>query len=288
MMDENQIRSILSSNLTLTRFIKKNLKKSLKDIGFSQRLITDLVADLSKIDVQSFQQKHSEELKSVYAIGFFRKLVPDYFQKYVLPEIDTKGILLDIGCGQGVLAKRIAGKMKIKKIIGIDIIRYPEWKDFESNNIEFRVVKEKNFENFINSLKIDQIVLTWTLHHIEYDAQIRYLKMLCNSISKNKKIIILEDSFSETQKPLEGADKCKEFVKLSIDKRKKVMAIYDWVANRILAQRHKIPLPFTFRSLEEWSILLKRIGFTTVRRKFIGFPKKRDINTPQSLLVGIK
>lgn len=63
------------------------------------------------------------------------------------------------------------------------------------------------------------------------------------------------------------------------------MAIYDWVANRILAKREKVPMPFSYRDLEMWVSLTEKIGFTTITKRFIGFPDNRDINTPQSLLI---
>ena len=72
------------------------------------------------------------------------------------------------------------------------------------------------------------------------------------------------------------------------NQRKNIMSVYDWVANRVLAQREKVPIPCAYRTLEEWSNILEKKGFKTVMQKFIGFPNDRDINSPQSLIVAEK
>lgn len=284
MKDTAKVKYFMT-NQRLAGFIIKNLNKSLKDIGFSPSFIKDLLMALPDIDINRFQLKYGEELKRVYTLGFFQKIVPDYFQKHVFPEMENQGVILDIGCGTGILAERLSKINGVKKVIGVDINPYPEWNDFKSDKVEFKVVKEENFEKFFNSVKINQIVLTWTLHHMEYNEQLRYLKMLHHSINPKTKIIILEDAFSETLTPTYGFDKYKEFMKLSSNDRKKVMSVYDWVANRILAQRKKVAIPFCYRTLEGWLQLCENIGFVTINKKFIGFPDKRDINTPQSLFV---
>jgi len=72
---------------------------------------------------------------------------------------------------------------------------------------------------------------------------------------------------------------------LDSSERKIVMSTYDWIANRILARRKSVPIPFGYRTLEDWQKLCKEIGYKTIDKVFIGFPDKRDINTPQSLLI---
>jgi len=282
-MEIDIVKKIMQSS-KISSFIIDNLISSLKDIGFSNIFINDLLGNLAELDINLFQKKYSGELQRVYTGNFFQKIVPDYFEKYVFPELEEE-VILDIGCGTGILAKRLEEKNKIRKVIGIDINSYPEWEKFTSKKVEFKIVKEVEFEEFLDSINFDAIVLTWTLHHMEYEEQIKYLKILYYSVKKGTKIIILEDSFSEKLKPLVGSDKYNKFSLLSIKDKNAVMSIYDWVANRILAQRDKVPIPFAYRTLEEWIRLCKKIGFQIKTQTFIGIPNKRDINTPQSLFV---
>ena len=66
------------------------------------------------------------------------------------------------------------------------------------------------------------------------------------------------------------------------------MGIYDWVANNVLEQRDWVDIPLSYRTLEEWEKLFMASGFKIIKKKYIGFPAKRDINTPQSLIVLMK
>ena len=109
--------------------------------------------------------------------------------------------------------------------------------------------------------------------------------MLYHTINNGTQIIILEDCFSDKLKPIVGLDKYNKFKELSTKEKKAVMSAYDWVANRVLAQRDKVPIPFTYRTLEGWEKLCEKIGFKVKTKKFMGFPDDRDINTPQALFV---
>ena len=151
--------------------------------------------------------------------------------------------------------------------------------------VEFKIINERDFKDFLLSANFDSVVLTWTLHHMSYNKQIKYLKILYEKIKKGVEITILEDSFSKKLKPSIGLKKYHDFKQLSAKKQGLVMSFYDWVANRMLAQRSKVPIPFAYRTLEEWENLCKKVGFKIKTKRFIGFPDKRDIDTPQSLLI---
>lgn len=282
-MEEKAHIARLMSNPQVSSFVKENIHESLKNIGFSENLIFDLIESLPGTDITAFQKRHAKELTEIYTLNFFQKIVPDYFEKYLLPLVDSKGTILDIGCGTGILAKRLHERNKGKKIIGVDINPYPEWKQFSTSQIEFRVIKEDQFESFLKQLQPEEIVLTWTLHHMNYEEQIRYLALIYKNIPQRTTLTIVEDAFSTTLAPLEGPTRYEAFKKLLHEERKAVMSIYDWIANRILAQRSKIPIPFAYRTLEEWITLCEKAGFTIKEKKFIGFPNQRDINTPQSI-----
>ncbi len=284
-MDERKlIKKSLSNNKT-KNYVVSNLRESLKSIGFSRDFIEDLLLNLDNINIKEFQKKHEKELESVYRINWFRKLVPVYFEKYVIPRIPNSKKIMDIGCGTGILTKKLSEYNKFKKIVGIDITEYREWKLFKKPNIDFKIVKEDDFRQFLEETKPDHIVLTWTLHHMEFNEQERYLKMLYDKLQKNSKIIILEDSYSTTMEPEKGSSKYRNFMNFTENERKNIMLIYDWIANRILAVRDKVKILPTYRTLEEWEKFFRGIGFKIVFKEFIGFPNNRDIDTPQSLIV---
>jgi len=269
-------------------YMLSNLKASLASIGFSEEFINFFTSNFSKLEFKEFYKKFEEEIKNVYSIGFFQKIVPDYFSKEVIPHIPKSNKILDIGCGTGILIHRLAHKKKFKKLVGIDIHEYPEWRHFKSSKAQFKIVKETAFRAFLKKTQPDNLLLTWTLHHMNYNEQARYLSNTYSLMKTGSRMIILEDSYAENLSPRSGKNTYASFMKLSTSERKVVMSTYDWIANRILARRKNVPIPFGYRTLEEWENLCKAIGYKIVKKVFIGFPANRDINTPQSLLIAEK
>jgi SAM-dependent methyltransferase len=280
---EQEIISSFLSDLELRDFVDSNLRKSLVSIGFSEKL-ADTLTRGSGFDVKWFQKEFSKELEEVYRIGFFQKFVPAYFEKFVIPEIPP-GRILDVGCGTGILIKKLAESASFKDLTGIDINEYPEWKSFEAHGIHFEVVTEEQFSEFLKTHQPDSVTLTWALHHMRYEEQARYLRMIFEAMQLGSKLIILEDSYSEGLPPENGEDRWRAFMKWSEDDRRKIMSVYDWVANRVLAQRKHVPIPFGYRTMEDWIRLCEEGGFKLIKTRFIGFPDQRDINTPQSLII---
>jgi len=96
----------------------------------------------------------------------------------------------------------------------------------------------------------------------------------------------MDDCYSESLKPKNGPKIYSEFKKLKRVDRDSVMYIYDWVANKILAQRdHATVQGSPYTTLEERERFFDKLGFSTVKKVFIGFTKKRDTNQPLSLIV---
>jgi SAM-dependent methyltransferase len=283
--EEQKIISSILSDQKLYKFIASNLKQGLPSIGFSADLVKELTENLHRLDVEEFIEKHSQELDEVFTIGFFQNIVPAYFEKYVIPEIPQSDKFLDIGCGTGILISRLADIGNFKKLTGIDILSYPEWSQFSKNNIDFKIVENNNFLAFLSEYKPDSITLTWTLHHMQAEEQIEYLRRIFSNMKAGSKLVILEDAYSKIMNPENGMDKYEKFMGWDEESRKKIMSVYDWVANRVLAQRAEVPIPFGYRTMEEWISLGEQVGFKCFSRRFIGFPDKRDISTPQSLIV---
>lgn len=287
---EQDIISKFLGDQKLADFIFSNLRQSLKSIGFSAELIANLIDSLAKIgvstfDIEKFGDTHKKELREVYTIGFFQKFVPDYFSKYVVSVTPIRGKIVDVGCGTGILAKLYAESKNFDEVIGIDINPYPEWDMFAKSNIRFQVVKENDFIDFLSKEQPDSLSITWTLHHMEFDEQKRYLEYIYKIMKNGSRAIILEDSYSTVLTPENGTDLYNQFISLSVGDRTKAMSVYDWIANRVLAQRNKVPIPFGYRTVEKWESLFAEVGFKKVSEEFIGFPENRDINTPQSIMV---
>ena len=118
-----------------------------------------------------------------------------------------------------------------------------------------------------------------------FDEQIRYLQRLYALLERKSMVFVVEDAYAERQPPIVGAHHWDAFKQFDDGDRKKILSVNDWIANRILEQRPRVPIPFTYRTLEEWASLGEQAGFTPKKSLFIGFPEKRDTRSPQSLLV---
>jgi SAM-dependent methyltransferase len=240
------------------------------------------------LNVEEFTAQYGDELEEIQIQHFFRELVPVYFTNYVIPEIPKDGKVLDIGCGFGTLIQILKERGTHSELIGIDIKSSPDWDTLSKSNVRLQIVSEDSFLSFINTEAPDSVVMTWTLHHMKYDEQKRYLKALSNTLKEGAKVIILEDSYATTLKPETGEETSRAFMELRADDKQKVMGALDWIANCILSKRTTMPVPFSYRTLEDWSNLLEGVGFTVQKMRFLGFPENRDVDNPQSVIVARK
>ena len=282
--DEKKLVKQFLANRKIKEHVVKYLTSSLQSIGYSAQTIKELIDLLTTMQIKKFQDKNYAELKAVHSIEFFQKIVPKYFENYIVPYIPPSNKLLDIGCGTGILAYVLSKSDRFKQILGIDIDEYLEWKKFNNKKIKFQIINQNNFGQFLAENKPDTIIMTWTLHHMSYEEQESYLKNIYDILPKVR-IVILEDAYAATISPIKDIGVYDSFMMFNEKDRAKIMSVYDWIANRVLERRDKIPIPFAYRTLEEWRMFFEKIGFKIISEKFIGFPEKRDINTPQSLLV---
>jgi ubiquinone/menaquinone biosynthesis C-methylase UbiE len=264
-----------------------SLSHSLHEIGFGSGLgdfERALLGNLKSVDFDSWKS-FDEDLDVIYDAKYWGSRVPLFMEKYVFPHVDSPRIVLDVGCGTGILLYRLCKSSDLEQAVGIDLMEYPQWTRFYEPNLEYRVVDEQQFPTFLRQLNPDTVFLTYSLHHMEYAEQPRYLATLHRELSPEAKLYLLEDSYSQAQPATEMNSIGDEFMHLSPQRKQSVMSVLDWVANRLLARRWEERITFAYRTLEEWIGLAQEIGFDVSYSEFIGFPEKRDINTPQSLLL---
>ena len=144
--EQKKFYALLDQKLRI--YVKKNLKESLNSIGFSNSFVSYIIANLGKINFREFYKLYDDELQRVYSVGFFQKIVPEYFDNNVVLHVPPSRYLVDIGCGTGILAHRLSKRSEIKKIEGIDIAKYPEWAKFTSKKVHFKIISQKKFNEY--------------------------------------------------------------------------------------------------------------------------------------------
>lgn len=119
------------------------------------------------------------------------------FRSYILPlsQIDQalplKGVILDLGCGKGVITKYLA-KKKARYVIGIDSNK-ERVSTINTGNISFKVgdIRKTTIRN------VDGIVISDVLHHLSKNEQIRLLKNIFVGLRKNGTLVIKEIDANE-------------------------------------------------------------------------------------------
>jgi len=283
---EQEIRDIVFDP-KLNAFAEKSLTQSLSAIGYRKELLIELFDSLKELQCERYGELHAKELHQLHTVHFLGELAGGLFRKYVIPEVPATGKVIDIGCGTGTLIKELRARGS-GEIVGIDIDSYPEWEELRSRGIRVEEISEEQFPAFMKAESPDAVVITWVLHHMNYVEQEHYLKVIFENLKSGSRVVILEDAYSTKCAPETGKNLYDDFMALAPDDRKRVMSAFDWIANRVLERRDKIPMPFGFRTLEEWQPLFENNGFDIVETRFLGFPEDRDVNNGQSLLVAVR
>jgi len=269
----------------LREYIESSLSESLQSIGFEKCLIQDLNKCFDDFNFEYFKNKYASLLDDVHELNFHRKILPDIYKMCVLPLIPKAEKVLDLGCGNGILSKILFEAGNYKEILGIDVVEYPEWNEFRNKKLDYKLVERKDFNKFILDYSPDVVVLTWVLHHMEFNEQQQYICEMKKILKKGATIVVLEDSYSEKLNPKIGLDHHKLFMEFSPEDRLTIMSILDFVSNRVLSRERTCPVTFTYRTLEKWKQVFESTGFNVVSVDYLGFPTPKNINTPQSVLV---
>lgn len=280
---EDIVRDVYSDQ-KLKGFLIKRFERPMRNFSYSEELINDFLKNIDTLDIEAFDAKHHDEIARIRTELFFGVFSRKYFKECILPEIPENGKVLDFGCGRGLLIELLLERGK-NEVVGIDIFDSPEWSVLRERGVHLEVVQEDDFLNFIEKEQPDSIAITWVLHHMEYEQQKRYLESLHRVLKSGACFVALEDSYSEELPPEFGPDLSESFMAWSKEDRHKIMGTLDWTANVIFGQKTHMPVPFAYRTLEEWEQLCNEVGFKIIKKRYLGFPENRDVDTAQSVFV---
>ncbi|MFH8120416.1 MAG: methyltransferase [Candidatus Aenigmatarchaeota archaeon] len=203
--------------------------------------------------------------------------------KYIKNEIPKNSTILDVGCGKGDIGFVILTNRRIKKYIGSDIRLNFYTKRRKSEKIKF-IQQPSETVIPIPNHSIDVILMIDLLHHVKPEIQLKLLKHVKNKLKPNGKIIIFEYTFSQIIKPMINNLIYKKFKELTLYQKLTYLMVMDWISNVLILKR-KIPMPYAFRTFEEWKKIFKDVGYSIVKSKYIGFPEEFFHQGPYCLFI---
>lgn len=163
-----------------------------------------------------------------------------WIYKQVKNYISPQDSVLDFGCGTGKAGAYIKQKIGCE-IIGVDVADYP------ISGIKRIIYNGATLPFPKGKFSISQAL--FVLHHIEKSQQINALKELARVTTK--RIIVIEDYFQPTF-------------------GRWWLYLIETICNRMYFV--KVPIPYAFRTPEEWQKLFRSAGLKTALKAIVKSP----------------
>jgi SAM-dependent methyltransferase len=162
--------------------------------------------------------------------------------------------LLDIGCGNGMIASLI--QSKFKQVLALDVVEYLPIE----LGIAFKPYREGDGLP-IGDSKYDTVLLLTVLHHAS--APLELLKLAW--AATNKRLIIIESVVGINK--LQANVKY-ELVNLPYDKQVAYAAFVDWFYNRVL--HNDVPVPYNFTTPDQWLSTFRNHDMKVIKTEHFG------------------
>ena len=184
-------------------------------------------------------------------LGRRAKLIYDQVQPYV-----DGNTVLDLGCGDGLVAARLAEGGRDVRMV--DIMDYRS----EASRLPFLLWKDERLP--FESGSQDTVLLLTVLHHAHDPiALLRECVRVCRG-----RIILIESVVGVSASDAEGlGPEASAFASLGAWQRDYATFI-DWFYNRVL--HDDVPVPYNFRSPADWQAIFDAAGLEEVALRFLG------------------
>ncbi len=199
-------------------------------------------------------------------------------------------LIVDIGAGTNAHAPNIRTLNPDAEIIGCDIRDYAEELGMPKSTdprIGFRVQRSSDKLPFEDGT-VDRATKNHIMHHAGENV-LALAKATYDALKVGGLLVVLEDGWSESQRPTDSLEVLDAFFTLSTDaQRYEVVAFLDWWMNHLVKGVFAMPMPESHQTLEGWVDLYTKVGFKVVHAAFLGFAKRPAsplARNPQLLLV---
>src|SRR3989344_2053505 len=181
------------------------------------------------------------------------------------------GTVLDIGCGDGQIGKKLADA-------GHDVVLADVYKNqnIDETGLEFILFEQR--ERIPDARQYDTTLLLTVMHHS--DNPIETLRDAKERTKQGGRIVIIESVYgigSHIQEPSYGepADSIsKEFKALTTEQQRHANIFFDHFSNRVVQYSDepskKINVPYNFRTPSQWKDIFESMGLHQTHFKYLG------------------
>lgn len=226
-----------------------------------------------KVDVDTMVAKFRglqlmrENFRNFYSS--FATLPPTAMRKAELFYSYTQGsiLIVDLGCGSGILGDAILCKNPQAQILALDIAAH-HYNSHPKNCFHLMEDPEKIP---LGKEVADVVILSFMLHHLQVDT-IGYLREVARILKKNGKALVLEDTFPESQVPSEGDSLMQQFFSLENNSERINFLIFcDYFTHSFLNHLRQYRPTVNYHTMEEWVNFFAQTGFIYRRISYLGF-----------------
>ncbi|OGJ12026.1 hypothetical protein A3K62_01885 [Candidatus Pacearchaeota archaeon RBG_16_35_8] len=291
-----KIKKLDALNVLSDERLKRNIVERLKEYWKYMKLPYEWVSPI--LDILS-EYNYDEE----FAIKEVRRKFPsltdknsqDYGKKIILwrktkienlarriKEYIHGGVLCDIGGRQEDFIEEIIKlNPSVRKAYVTDIESFSKG----SKNHKITFVVQPSATKLPFKEKIDTIIFSMMLHHLNDRDQKELIKNAISSLNKDGLIILIEDTYPEKIDYKEEKT-IKEFLGFNSKEKEKILSFYDWFGNRLMRNRDNIPMEFNYKTMEEWTKFFEEYGVEQINSEFIKKNQQNpDLFPPKAIIV---
>jgi SAM-dependent methyltransferase len=134
---------------------------------------------------------------------------------------------------------------------------------------------------------VDSVILSTVLHHINPFVRLQLVIHLKEILRNGGRLILIEDTYPENPTEMDIHNSLDErFLSFGDHQKKQIISFLDWWGNRLMKNSRDIPLPCTFKSMEEWETYFSEVGLKLVEKHYLGIPDMHThVMAPKGILI---